>query len=459
MASDLEPGNARRRLTLFDATCIMVGIVVGSGIFGTPASVAKVSPSTLVFFSIWIAGGIASLLGALCFAELSTRYPEDGGSYAFLHRAFGPWASFLFAWTDFWIVRPGNVGAVAFVLGGYAQAAMPLPGGRLAYAIAAVVVSTGVHLAGLHAGRWSQNVMSIAKVGGLMLVVLAAFTGIPAVDSDQADATIGTSSLLQWSQAWVLVMFCYGGWSDLSNVAAEVREPSRNMLRALVLGIVAITVLYLAVNAAAVYSLGLRDLGESKAMAADVVETRFSSVDSDRDASVLVPWAKEFVGLLVAICCLSSLSGVIFVGARVYYALGLRHRAFAWLGEWDFRRNTPPQSLVAQGVISCILLLVAGQTDEGFDRLVILAGPCYWGFTLLATLALIVLRRRDMKTPLPFRVPFYPVTPILFALVCGVLVASSVYYIADKLAIEAWYSLGVIAAGIVVAAKWGRRPR
>jgi amino acid transporter len=135
--------DARRQLTLLDATCIMVGVVVGSGIFGTPKAVAEVSPNLWAFFGIWIAGGIASLLGAMCYAELSTRYPEDGGNYAYLNRAFGSWAGFLYAWTDFWIVRPANAGAVAFVLGDYAQAALPLGDhGVLIYAVTAVALST-----------------------------------------------------------------------------------------------------------------------------------------------------------------------------------------------------------------------------------------------------------------------------------------------------------------------------
>jgi basic amino acid/polyamine antiporter, APA family len=149
-----SPEPDRRQLTLLDATCIMLGIVVGSGIFRTPADVASHCPNALILIGVWLAGGIASLLGALCFAELSTRYPEHGGTYAFLNRAYGSWAGLLFAWTDFWIVRPANAGAVAIVLGNYANAALPWPYfGAAGYAVAAVLLATATHLIGLRASR------------------------------------------------------------------------------------------------------------------------------------------------------------------------------------------------------------------------------------------------------------------------------------------------------------------
>lgn len=451
----VEPSPSRRRLTLFDATCIMVGIVVGSGIFGIPSEVAKLSANSLVLLSVWICGGIASLLGALCYAELSTRYPEDGGGYAFLNRAYGPWAGFLFAWSDFWIVRPANIGAVAFVLGAYAQAAWPnRVGGSLGYALAAVAVTTGVHLCGIHIGRWSQNAMSVAKVVGLLLVVLAAAFASPVQAADHA-ASSG-AVLGDWPRAWVLVMFCYGGWSDLSNVAAEVREPSRNLLRALVLGIATITALYLAVNGAALYALGLDGLAESHAMAVDVVQAPFTGPTATPAAALA-----GLVGILVAVSCLGSLSGVVFTGARVYFALGLRHKLFAWLAGWDARRNTPPQSLVAQAGISCALLLVAGQKEGGFDRLVIFNAPCYWGFTMLVTLAVIVLRLRDQTTPFPFRTPLFPLTPILFAAVCLALVIASISWVLrpENRGPEAWYSLAILIVGAVLTPvfTWARR--
>lgn len=437
------PAN-RRQLTLLDATCLMLGIVVGSAIFTTPVEVAAVSSNAFVLLSVWLGGGIASLLGALCFAELSTRYPEDGGSYAFLNRAYGSWAGLLFAWTDFWIVRPANAGAVAIVLGVYANAAWPLPGGgSAAYAIVAVLLATAIHVAGLQAGRWSQNLITLAKIAGLMLIVAAGFSMAPAWSSAARPTTSGIGD---WPKAFVLVMFCYGGWSDLSNIAAEVREPARNLLRALVIGVVTITVTYLAINGAAVYAMGLEQLTGSQAFARDLVAIRLTTAGEGIAES-----GQQFVTLLVILSCLGSLSGVIFTGARVYYALGREHTLFAWLKNWDFRRSTPRQSLLAQALISCVLLAATASDDKCFDRLVIFAGPCYWGFMLLAALAVIILRQRDHHTPLPFRVPFYPFVPLAFALVCGLLVAASVSFVAANLRIEAWYTVVVIALGLLIA--------
>jgi amino acid transporter len=431
-----SPEPDRRQLTLLDATCIMLGIVVGSGIFRTPADVAAHCPDAWVLIGIWLAGGIVSLLGALCFAELSTRYPEHGGTFAFLNRAYGSWAGLLFAWTDFWIVRPANAGAVAIVLGNYANAALPWPYfGAAGYAVAAVLLATATHLIGLRASRWSQNAMSLAKIAGLLLIVAVAIV-LPAGSHEPSSPATSQASL---ATAFVLVMFCYGGWSDLSNVAAEVRDPSRNLLRSLVLGIAAIAGTYVAVNAAAVYSLGLEGLVKSQAFAAEI-------------AGSVGPIGERLVSLLVIISCFGSLSGVVFTGARVYHALGLRHTMFAWLSGWDVRRNTPPQSLAAQAAISCLLLFVAGRDEKGFERLVVFAGPCYWGFVMLTALAVIVLRQRDRRTPSPFRVPFYPVLPLAFAAVCGLLVwAAAVFIWKSGVSIEVWYSVIVVVAGIALA--------
>jgi amino acid transporter len=440
------PEPDRRQLTLLDATCIMLGIVVGSGIFRTPADVAAHCPNSVVLIGVWLAGGIVSLMGALCFAELSTRYPEHGGTYAFLNRAYGSWAGLLFAWTDFWIVRPANAGAVAIVLGNYANAALPWPYfGAAGYAVAAVLLATASHLVGLRTSRWSQNALSLAKIAGLLLIVAVAVVMPAGLGESSSPATLLATSPARLATAFVLVMFCYGGWSDLSNVAAEVRDPSRNLLRSLVLGVAAIAGTYVAINAAAVYSLGLQGLVQSPAFAAEMLGS-------------VGPMGERLVALLVIVCCFGSLSGVVFTGARVYHALGLRHALFAWLSGWDVRRGTPPQSLAAQAAISCLLLLVAGRDERGFERLVVFAGPCYWGFVMLAALAVIVLRQRDRRTPAPFRVPFYPALPLAFAAICGALVWGAVDFIHQSgVAVEVWYSVIVVAAGIALAL-WTRQP-
>jgi basic amino acid/polyamine antiporter, APA family len=450
-----ESSNDRRQITLFDATCIMMGIVIGAGIFSTPPKVAALSSSAAMLLALWIAGGVASLLGALCFAELAARYPEHGGTYAFVHRAFGPQASFLFAWTDFWIVRPGNLGVVSLILAEYANGAFPLGDyGRIVYALSSVLLATGVHLWGFRLGRWTQNLLTTLKVVGLLQIILAAATmssGLVAVTATSgAAATSSAPPWQSWAIAFTFVMFCFGGWSDLSYVAAEVKNPGRNMLWAMVLGISAITALYVAVNAGALYVLGLQGLAQSEAFAAEVLDHRLATLTlGNRNLSIPI-FGSQAIGLLVAISCLGALSGMVFTGARIYYALGLKHLSFAWLGGWNLRRSTPPQSLAAQATIACGLLLLAGSDANGFERLVIFAAPCYWGFTLLAVAALPVLRLRDRQTPLPFRVPLYPLAPLLFAAVCGVLVVSSTLYVLEHFKWEAIYSLVVLAAGIAV---------
>lgn len=435
--------NARRHLSLLDATCIMVGIVVGSGIFRTPSDVADRSGSTQVFLLMWLAGGAASLLGALCFAEWCTQFPEDGGSYAFLRRAFGTRTAFMFAWTDFWIVRPSNLGLVAITLADYAQKIYPLgPHGPLIYAIAAVTVATGPHLLGIHQGRWSQNVLSIGKILGLLVVIAIGLCMRPI--GEQQVSTLAPQNL-DYGSAFVLVMFCYGGWSDLSYVAAEVKSPERNLLRALALGVAVVTAIYLLANVSFIAALGYSGVAHSEAVAADVVATRLGDVGGD------------LLSALVVVACFSSLSSMIFTGARVYFALGRDDARFKWLGGWDETRHTPRFSLLAQAALCSLLLMATSLTgdrfSQTFERLVIFNGPCYWGFSLITVAGLFVVRRTYTSKNIGYRIPFFPWLPIVFLAVCSLLVGSSINYMAKHWEIEGAYCVAVIGIGLM-AANW-----
>ncbi len=196
---------------------------------------------------------------------------------------------------------------------------------------------------------------------------------------------------------------------------------------------------YLAVNGAAILALGRDQLASVPAYGARILTT------SGRSGG------EALMGILVIIACLSSLSGMVFTGARIYFALGLRHGWMRWLSHWDQQRGTPPRSLLAQAAIGCLLLLFAGRDSNGFDRLVILAAPCYWGFIGLACLAILVLRKRDRITPVLFAVPGYPVAPLLFAALCLIMVAASGIYVVSNLEAEVYYSIGMLALGVALS--------
>lgn len=418
----------QRRLTLFDCVCIIVGIIIGAGIFETTPKIAGSveSPSWLII--AWILGGFVSLLGALCYAELATAYPRDGGDYVFLSRAFGSRAGLLFAWASFWILRPGNIGAMAFIFARYAASLWPLGTDgfdAMLYAIAAVVPLTLMNVAGVRPGKWTQNTLTIVKVLGLLAVVIAGFLAT----APQATAPITTTGG-DFGFAMILVLFTFGGWNEMAFVAAEVRRPDVNILRALLLGTLIVTSIYVLINLAALDALGFAGLREASSFAADVAGTKA-------------------MGILVCISCLGAINGMILTGARIFYAAGTEHRLFRWLGQWHPKLGTPARSLLLQSGVTLALMIAFGSYADGFDRLVVFTGPIFWLFLLMTGLALFLLRWVDPLAPRPYRVLLYPLTPILFCLSTAYMLYASVSYAWQQEYVEGWWAAAVMATGVV----------
>jgi basic amino acid/polyamine antiporter, APA family len=426
--SDLPSGAPQRRLTLFDCVCIIVGIIIGAGIFETTPKVAGsvAGPGWLIL--AWLLGGLVSLVGALCYAELATAYPRDGGDYVFLTRAFGRRTGLLFAWASFWIVRPGNIGAMAYIFARYAGRLWPIGTGGFdptIYAAGAVVPLTLLNVAGVRPGKWTQNTLTAAKVLGLLAVVLAGFL----TQAPDATATRSVPGAGDFGFAMILVLFTFGGWNEMAYVAAEVRRPETNILRALVLGTAVVTGVYLLVNLAAVAALGFHGLRGAPAFAADVVGTRV-------------------IGLLVCVSCLGAINGMIFTGARIFYAVGTEHRLCRWLGYWHPRLGTPARALMLQAVVTLGLMVGFGLYPDGFDRLVVFTGPMFWLFLLMTGVALFVLRIREPATPRPYRVLLYPWTPALFCLSTAYMLYASVSYAWQQRYVEGFWAAAVMVVGL-----------
>ncbi|HQU46706.1 MAG TPA: amino acid permease, partial [Pirellulales bacterium] len=316
MADDASPAAPRRQLTLFDTTSIIVGIIIGSSVYVTAPQIAASVPDTLSFLAVWLLGGLFALVGSLCYAELATALPADGGDYVYLSRAYGRPVGFLFAWCELWLVRPGAIGSLAFVFAEYADQLMPL--GRHApviYAAGATAVITTINLFGVVTGKWTQNVLTLAKVLGLAAVVVIGFSAASPVHEPH-DLHTSTPEA-NWGLAMIFILYAYGGWNDMAFVSAEVRDPERNIVRALVVGATSVTGIYLLLNASFVYALGLDGVRNAPALAADVVRLG------------LGPWGAKAVSVLVAISALGAINGMTFTAARIYYAMGTCHRLFA----------------------------------------------------------------------------------------------------------------------------------
>ena len=423
----------KKELSLFDSTCIIVGIIIGAGIYQMAPDIAKGAGCWWGVLAIWAVGGLISLFGALGYAELATAYPKEGGDYVYLSRAYGPWAGFLFGWIQLAVVRPGDIAVMAFAFATYARTIWdPLTNhpaySQRFYAAAATIILTVINILGVKEGKWTQNLLTVVKALGLLAIV-----GV-AVVAPRHGAPEATFNALPVSLALIFVLFTYGGWNEMAYVAAEVKNPRHNIVRALVLGTGAVIILYLLVNGAFLYTLGYGGLAASEAVANDAISTAFPTIGG------------SLISALVCISALGAVNGLIFTGARISYAMGAEHRTFRVFGKWHGRTGTPAWALLVQGVIAVCLIMVFGSF---VDTLLYTAAAVY-AFYLGTSLAVIVLRFKEPQTERPYRVTGYPVTTLVFCGVCGFLIYSCVTYALAFKRISLVVLLSVLVAGIVV---------
>ncbi|WP_082359092.1 amino acid permease [Bosea sp. AAP35] len=419
-------------LSVFDAVTIMVGIVVGVGIFKTPALVAGNVGSEAAFLGVWVAGGVITLIGALCYAELAAAHPHAGGEYHFLGRAYGRPMAVLFGWARGSVIQTGAIAAVAFVLGDYAQQIAPLgPYGPAIYAALSIVALTALNVAGTVQSKTLQIGVTFVEVGLIAAIIVWGFFGSagvvsapPPVSTTPESAAIGL--------AMIFVLLTYGGWNEAAYLSGELRDPSRNMARVLVIGTAVLVALYLTANAALLAILGLDGLRGSQAVATDMMRL----VAGDAGAFI--------VSLAIVVAALSTLNATIFTGARVYFAMARDITLLPRVGEWDDRGRAPANGLIAQGAVALLLVALGAASRDGFQAMVDYSAPVFWAFLLLVALALPILRWREPDRVLPFRVPLYPLTPALFALTCVYMLHASLAYTGTG----ALIGLGVVLAGL-----------
>lgn len=423
----------RPTLALADAVALIVGMVIGAGIFETPAIVAASTGNINVMLFAWVLGGVMSVVGALCYAELATTYPHAGGNYHYLVRAFGKSVAFLFAWARMTVIQTGSIALLAFIFGDYASQVLNLGEHSSAvYAAAAIILLTLLNVVGVQQGKWTQNGLTIAKVLGLLLVIGVGFWGGRSQSLIPADTATPGAISNNLGLAMLFVLLSYGGWNEAAYISAELRHVQRNMVRALLWSIGIITVIYLLINLAYLQGLGLAGMAGSEAVAADLMRRGLGE-----PGAWLISW-------LIAVSSLGAINATIFTGARTNYALGQDFRIFNWLGQWRDRSNTPRNALLVQGAIALVLVLLGSLTRKGFETMVDYTAPVFWFFFLLSGVALIRLRSREADIPRPFAVPFYPLTPILFCGICGYLLYSSLAYTGAG----ALVGVGVVMAGI-----------
>jgi amino acid transporter len=415
--SAARAGAPRPTLTVFDAVAMIVGIVVGVGIFKAPSIVAANVATPTAFIALWLIGGAISLVGALCYAELGSSHPNAGGEYYFLSRAYGDWLGFLFAWARMTVIQTGAIAAIAFVFADYATTLLPLGKHSSAlYAGLAVVGVTALNVAGTVQSKWVQNVLTTA-LALTVLAVVAGGLGAAPVEAALAPAPDPAKGAAWFSGlALIFVLLTYGGWNEAAYLTAEMRDTRRNIVRALLIGIVVITLLYVLLNFAYLNALGLSGMKESKAVAADLMRATWGEGGA---------WA---LSIVVVSAALSTLNATTFTGARTNYALGRDFAIFSLLGRWSEKAAAPVNALLVQGAIALALVLLASFTPDGFQTMVAYTAPAFWLFFMLTAISLFLLRRHAPVNAQPFRVPLYPLTPLLFVGACAFMLYSSFNY-------------------------------
>ena len=418
---------------------MVVGGVIGSGIFRKAGVMASQVGSPEQLLGVWLIAGIITLFGALTNAEIAGMIPETGGQYVYFDRMFGPFVAYLYGWAVFAVIQTGSIAAVAYVFAEYATQFIPLPEfnasvaafafhvpfigditplkdiGVKGVAIVLVVVLTAINYIGVRFGGVVQNVFTIAKVTAMALLFLGAFL----LPTGGSVANLTTSSTIIHPSGFALfatlaaamqgAFWAYDGWNKITYIAGEVKEPQRNIPRGLVMGMLIVTVIYMLINLAYAYVLPVDIMAKSKLVAADVAEKCFHG-------------GGRWIAAAVMISTFGTANATILASARVYFSMSRRNVFPRFLGTAHPTFHTPAWSLVVQGVWS-VLLLFSGTFDILTDTLIFVS----WVFYAMSAYGVFVLRKKEPNAARPYRVPGYPFTPWIFVVFATLYLAFTVY--------------------------------
>lgn len=399
--------NLRREVGVVGATALVVGHVIAVGIFLTPGTIIRTLASPFAIMLLWAAMGTLAICGALCYGALAARYPEAGGGYVYLREAYGPRLAFLYGWQCLLIMDPGITAALAAGFATYVDALVPLgPRSLRLVAIAAVATFAIVHIVGVKIGARLLNGVSFVKivlVAGLTLGALASTEGswshfVPLLARREGAVPLGGAV----AGAFVSAFFSFGGWWEVTRIAGEVRDPSRNVPRALLLGLVLVTIVYMTLTIAFLYLVPIEQVGDGQAFAAQVGRALFG------------PSGASMVALVVIICVLGSLAALQMMAPRTYFAMARDGVLPSAVAAIDPRFHTPVRAIATQAVLASMMVAL-GTFDTIVAYFVFIAVV----FITATVAAVFVLRRRDPT----FHVPGYPWTPSAFVTMTIVLLA------------------------------------
>jgi len=402
-----------RELGLADATAIVVGTIIGSGIFLVPGAVAGQLESFGTVMLVWLVGGLLSLAGALALGELGAAFPGAGGLYVYLRHAYGRPVGFLYGWGLLVAIHSGSIATLAVAFALYLSQLVPLStAAQKGIGIGVIALLTAVNCLGIRAGKTVQNIFTVAKLGGLLLMTALLFArGRPGemLSSNFWPESGAAPAWMGFGVALVAVLWAYEGWHVVSFAAGEIRQPLRNLPVSLALGTLTILACYLLANAAYYSVLTPAEVRASNTVAATAISRAFG------------PAATGFLSLLILVSIFGATNGMVLTGPRVYYAMardGLFFSAFARLSP---RHHTPLAAILVQGVWASVLVL-AGNFQQLFTYVIFSA----WIFYGATVAGVIVLRHKRPELERPFRTPAYPWLPAIFALAAAALTLNTI---------------------------------
>ena len=435
-----HPTELARRLSLFDSTAIVVGIMIGGGIFLVPNLVARSLPSASAIMGVWVAAGVISFIGALACAELGTAFPFTGGQYVFLREAYGPLAAFLCGWSFFTVARSAQVAWLSVVFSIYVSYFAPLPPPvQKLLSLAALGLFTWVNYRGVKLGALVQNSFTVAKVVGILIIICAAML-LGSRASHYAAVNAPGISLSSFGVALIACLLSYDGWVQLSFVAGEIRNPRRNVVRALMLGTLGVTAIYLLANLAYLRVLTIPQIAAT------------DHVGADAAARVLGSAGATVVSLIILVSILGTLNGCFLTIPRVFFAQAADGLFFRRFADIHPAYGTPGFAILALGGWSAVLVL-----SGSYESLIDYALFGIWVFYGLMIAAVIVLRRARPDLPRPYRMWGYPLTPIVF-------LAVTLWFLGNMLVtrpVPALAGLGLMLTGVPAYFVWrryGQRP-
>jgi basic amino acid/polyamine antiporter, APA family len=428
-----------RRLGVFDATMLVMGGIIGSGIFVTPAEVARHVDTPVLIVGVWILGGVIALAASFVYAELAARRPEVGGQYAYLRDAYGPIPAFLYGWALLLVIQSGGMAAVAITFARYFSDLVQVPVSDSVVAVTVLALLTAINCLGVRSGSNVQSGLMLLKIGAIAGLVLAGLTLAPTSNGEPGPEYSGSlSTFAAIGAAMTPVMFSYGGWQTASFVAGEMRNPGRDLGRGLLFGVAGVVLLYTLVAFVCVHGLGPAGLAASKTPATDVMRLALGNKGA------------TFIGLGIAISALGFLSQGMLTAPRVYFAMaedGLFLRSVAAVSS---RTHVPVVAIILQGAAAAVIAL-----SGTFGQILGYVVSVDFVFFALTGAALFVFRRRDGDRQVVFRVPLHPFTTGLFVIACVLTVIATVW---NNLA-NSLIGYAILLAGVPACLYWQRKNR